>query len=85
MSDAEFNDDGVTVAYDKATVKDAPKIAEDGHLSRRRSSSSTATTASVATTTNLAALMSGPADGRDRPPARDAAATVRPTAALGYP
>jgi uncharacterized protein (TIGR02271 family) len=33
VSDAEFNDDGVTVAYDKATVKDAPKIAEDGHLS----------------------------------------------------
>jgi hypothetical protein len=33
MSDAELNGDGVTVAYDKATVKDAPKIAEDGHLS----------------------------------------------------
>ena len=33
VSDAEFHGDGVTVAYDKATVKDAPKIAEDGHLS----------------------------------------------------
>jgi len=33
ISGVEFNDDGVTVAYDKATVKDAPTIAEDGHLS----------------------------------------------------
>jgi uncharacterized protein (TIGR02271 family) len=35
VSDAEFNGDGVTVAYDKATVKDAPKIADDRHLSRQ--------------------------------------------------
>jgi uncharacterized protein (TIGR02271 family) len=33
VSGAEFNADRVTVAYDKAKVKDAPKIAEDGHLS----------------------------------------------------
>ena len=33
VSGAGFNGDRVTVAYDKATVKDAPKIAEDGHLS----------------------------------------------------
>jgi len=30
---AEFVGDRVTLAYDKATVKAAPKIAEDGHLS----------------------------------------------------
>jgi uncharacterized protein (TIGR02271 family) len=30
---AEFAGDRVTVTYDKATVKDAPNIAEDGHLS----------------------------------------------------
>jgi uncharacterized protein (TIGR02271 family) len=30
---AEFAGDRVTVAYDKATVKDAPNTAEDGHLS----------------------------------------------------
>jgi uncharacterized protein (TIGR02271 family) len=35
VSDAEFNGDGVTVAHDKATVNDAPKIAEDAHLSRQ--------------------------------------------------
>jgi uncharacterized protein (TIGR02271 family) len=29
---AEMGSDRVTVAYDKATVKDAPNIAEDGHL-----------------------------------------------------
>ncbi len=29
---AEMGTDRVTVAYDKATVKDAPNIAEDGHL-----------------------------------------------------
>jgi uncharacterized protein (TIGR02271 family) len=33
VSGAELSGDRVTVAYDKATVKDAPKIAEDGHLS----------------------------------------------------
>jgi len=33
VSDAEFNGDGVTVAHDKATVNDAPKIADDRHLS----------------------------------------------------
>jgi uncharacterized protein (TIGR02271 family) len=33
VSGAEFNGDRVTMAYDKATVKDAPKIAEDAHLS----------------------------------------------------
>ena len=33
VSGAEFNGDRVTMAYDKAMVKDAPKIAEDGHLS----------------------------------------------------
>lgn len=31
---AELGGDRVTVGYDKATVKDAPNIAEDGHLSR---------------------------------------------------
>ena len=30
---AEMGGDRLTVAYDKATVKDAPNIAEDGHLS----------------------------------------------------
>jgi uncharacterized protein (TIGR02271 family) len=30
---ADLHGDRVTVAYDKATVKDAPNIAEDGHLS----------------------------------------------------
>ena len=30
---AEFNGDRVTLAYDKAQVKDAPNISEDGHLS----------------------------------------------------
>jgi uncharacterized protein (TIGR02271 family) len=30
---AELSGDRVTLAYDKAKVKDAPKIAEDGHLS----------------------------------------------------
>jgi len=30
---AEMSSDRLTVAYDKATVKDAPNIAEDGHLS----------------------------------------------------
>jgi uncharacterized protein (TIGR02271 family) len=30
---AELGSDQVTVAYDKATVKDAPHISEDGHLS----------------------------------------------------
>jgi hypothetical protein len=29
---AEVTGDRVTVAYDKATVKNAPNIAEDGHL-----------------------------------------------------
>ena len=33
VSGAELTGDRVTLAYDKATVKDAPKIAEDGHLS----------------------------------------------------
>jgi uncharacterized protein (TIGR02271 family) len=33
VSGAELSGDRVTVAYDKAKVKDAPKIAEDGHLS----------------------------------------------------
>ena len=33
VSGAEFHGDRVTVAYDKAKVKGAPKIAEDGHLS----------------------------------------------------
>src|SRR4051794_4629074 len=33
VSGAELSGDRVSVAYDKATVKDAPKIAEDGHLS----------------------------------------------------
>ena len=33
VSGAEFTGDRVTVAYDKAKVKDAPTIAEDGHLS----------------------------------------------------
>ena len=33
VSGAEFTGDRVTVAYDKATVKDAPTIAEDGNLS----------------------------------------------------
>ena len=33
VSGAELSGDRVTLAYDKATVKDAPKIAEDGHLS----------------------------------------------------
>jgi sporulation protein YlmC with PRC-barrel domain len=43
---AALGGDRVTVAYDKATVKDAPHIREDSHLSPRRRSSSTATTAS---------------------------------------
>ena len=30
---AELTGGRVTVAYDKATIKDAPNIAEDGHLS----------------------------------------------------
>lgn len=30
---AELGGDRVTVGYDKATVKNAPHIAEDGHLS----------------------------------------------------
>jgi uncharacterized protein (TIGR02271 family) len=33
VSDAEFTGDRITVAHDKAKVKDAPTIAEDGHLS----------------------------------------------------
>jgi uncharacterized protein (TIGR02271 family) len=33
VSGAEFTGDRVTLAYDKAKVKNAPKIAEDGHLS----------------------------------------------------
>ena len=33
VSGAELSGDRVTLAYDKAMVKDAPKIAEDGHLS----------------------------------------------------
>ena len=33
VSGAELSGDRVTLAYDKATVKDASKIAEDGHLS----------------------------------------------------
>ena len=42
---ADVSGDRVTVAYDKAKVKDAPNLDEDGHLTQRRSSSSTATTA----------------------------------------
>src|SRR5918911_4053841 len=30
---ADLGDDRVTLAYDKATVKGAPHLAEDGHLS----------------------------------------------------
>ena len=33
MQGAEIAGDRVTVAYDKATIKDAPNIGEDGHLS----------------------------------------------------
>jgi uncharacterized protein (TIGR02271 family) len=33
VSGAEFTGDRVSLAYDKAKVKDAPTIAEDGHLS----------------------------------------------------
>jgi uncharacterized protein (TIGR02271 family) len=33
VQDAELTGDRVTLAYDKATIKDAPNIAEDGHLS----------------------------------------------------
>jgi uncharacterized protein (TIGR02271 family) len=33
VQDAEIGGDRVTVAYEKAIVKDAPRIAEDGHLS----------------------------------------------------
>ena len=33
VSGAELTGDRVALAYDKATVKNAPKIAEDGHLS----------------------------------------------------
>src|SRR5690349_6464750 len=33
VHDAEIAGDRVNLAYDKATVKDAPNIAEDGHLS----------------------------------------------------
>jgi stress response protein YsnF len=33
VHDAELGDDRVTVAYEKATIKDAPHIDEDGHLS----------------------------------------------------
>jgi len=30
---ADFSGDRVTLAYDKATIKDAPNVSEDGHLS----------------------------------------------------
>ena len=33
VHDAEINGDRVTLAYEKAKVKDAPNISEDGHLS----------------------------------------------------
>ena len=33
LQGVEVNGDQVTVAFDKARVKDAPNIAEDGHLS----------------------------------------------------
>src|SRR5215210_6476520 len=33
VQDAELSGDRVTLGYDKAKIKDAPNIAEDGHLS----------------------------------------------------
>ncbi len=33
LSEATFSGDGLTVPYDKTTVKDAPNLASDGHLS----------------------------------------------------
>jgi uncharacterized protein (TIGR02271 family) len=36
LKEASPAEDGVRVPYDKATVKDAPNIAEDGHLSRQQ-------------------------------------------------
>jgi uncharacterized protein (TIGR02271 family) len=35
LEGAEVRDDDVVVAYDKATVKDAPNVASDAHLSRQ--------------------------------------------------
>jgi uncharacterized protein (TIGR02271 family) len=35
LHEASTGDDGVSVPFDKATVKDAPQVDPDGHLSRR--------------------------------------------------
>ena len=45
LQGAQFERRPVTLAYDKATIKDAPNVAGDRHLLRGGASSSTATTA----------------------------------------
>ena len=66
----------VTLGYDKQKIKNAPTVDQDRHLSPEEEQQLYRYYGIGGNDDRPGRLMAGPADGRDRPPARDAAATV---------